>query len=102
MYLIKEDNYGKKELLEKLQLEKQELEQKRNKLNTFITSEEFFKLDKINRLLLMDQLQIMECYITILNERIAINESDGMEKDCDFKYTIIGRYLVKRVKDKEC
>jgi hypothetical protein len=62
--------------LERLQVERQELETKTHALETFIDSNPVFEtVSKHQRALLITQCSAMQMYLFILNERIADLES---------------------------
>lgn len=52
--------------------EKQELDEKREKLSAFLNTEAFTKIDEVQQLLLPLQLDAMNLYSTILGDRIAL------------------------------
>lgn len=57
---------------ERLQDEKQQLDEKREKLEAFVGSEVFTKIDARQMSLLNIQLQIMDSYSQVLTERLTI------------------------------
>jgi hypothetical protein len=56
---------------ERLEIEKAELDEKIHKLESFIESENFSKIDSVQRTLLNVQIQAMRTYSQILLERLA-------------------------------
>jgi hypothetical protein len=56
----------------RLKDEHDQLEEKFNKLKSFVESGKFYELDKHNRALLSIQLMAMKTYLTCLNERIDL------------------------------
>lgn len=54
--------------------EKEELDEKRKKLKPFLSTEIYEKMDGKNKLLLVKQLNIMDQYSDILQERIRLFE----------------------------
>lgn len=52
------------------------------KLRDFILSEDFKKVDNLNRDLLIAQLKAMEAYVSVLSIRIGLNASkDAVKED---------------------
>jgi len=58
---------------ERLLTESIELREKISKLNAFLSTEQFEKLDVQNQVLLKIQLNYMQAYRIVLYERISIN-----------------------------
>lgn len=56
----------------RLKDEHNQLEEKFNKLKSFVESGKFYELDKHNRALLSIQLMAMKTYLTCLDERISL------------------------------
>ena len=56
--------------IDRLKTEKQELDEKIEKLTAFINSENFEKVDSIQAPLLQTQLSIMLAYSTVLDKRL--------------------------------
>lgn len=55
---------------ERLEVERTELDDKINKLQTFVATDMFSELDEVNRSLLLSQLSVMYTYHSILDMRI--------------------------------
>lgn len=60
--------------LDRLHIEKDDLYEKYGKLHNFINSDRFDELDKAKQNLLLAQYGIMKAYISILEQRIALEE----------------------------
>lgn len=58
------------EFIVRLQHERKELNNKLTKLNDFIKSEGFTKIDDVQQALLIAQSKAMDSYLTILDERL--------------------------------
>jgi len=67
-----------KQILDKLTLEKQELIVKKEKLDKYIKSEYFNKLDEIQKVLLNLQSNVLDNYMDILNYRIIDLYNKGL------------------------
>lgn len=69
---------GKKtNFIERLIIESKELEEKFEKLDSFLKTSKFQALDSQNRTLLRNQRLHMESYLNILKERIDIIQKKG-------------------------
>jgi len=55
----------------RLQAEQSELQEKLEKLNSFIATENFSKIDDVQQALLKTQYQAMTTYLTCLDERLV-------------------------------
>lgn len=62
--------------IERAVKEKEELDEKRVKLNIFLTSEAYADLPNRQRLLLVKQANCMETYSDILGKRIELMKSE--------------------------
>lgn len=60
--------------LDRKHIEKDDLYEKYGKLHNFINSDRFGELDKARQSLLLAQYGIMKAYISILEQRIALEE----------------------------
>lgn len=72
-----------KEVLDKLTIEKQELIEKKEKLDKYIKSEDFNKLGEVQKVLLNLQVNVLDNYTDILNYRIIdlYNKDLGVVND---------------------
>lgn len=62
------------EILDRMLVEFQEVGERTNKLRTFILdTEQFDKIDNLNKDLMIAQLKAMEAYVSILSIRIGLN-----------------------------
>jgi hypothetical protein len=62
------------EVLDRMLVEFQEVGERTNKLRTFILdTEQFDKIDNLNKDLMIAQLKAMEAYVSILSIRIGLN-----------------------------
>lgn len=62
------------EMLDRMIVEFQEVGEKTNKLRAFILdTEQFDKIDNLNKDLMISQLKAMEAYVSILSIRIGLN-----------------------------
>ena len=62
------------EVLDRMLVEFQEVGERTNKLRAFILdTEQFDKIDNLNKDLMISQLKAMEAYVSILSIRIGIN-----------------------------
>lgn len=68
-----------KEFIHRLEIEKEELEYKKDALSEFIGSENFRYINYTQQLLLPSQLSAMETYLTILEARIEDLVDPGNE-----------------------
>lgn len=59
---------------ERVELELNELEERRSKLKTFVLSEPFSKLSTTQQMLLMSQIDIMASYVNCLHRRLKFWE----------------------------
>lgn len=59
---------------ERVELELNELEERRSKLKTFVLSEPFSKLSTTQQMLLMSQIDIMTSYVNCLHRRLKFWE----------------------------
>lgn len=55
---------------QRVEIERDELEDKMNNLSRFIDSDEYDGLSKLQQILLKDQLRIMDLYKTVLKQRL--------------------------------
>lgn len=71
-----------KATLDRMVVEYKELEEKANKLRTFITSGKIKEsnIDQLNQDLLISQLKAMETYLCILSIRIGLNSNADKEE----------------------
>lgn len=60
--------------IERVKKEQKELQEKIDKLEVFVNSKEFYKVDMCQRRLMLSQLRAMETYNTILISRIYIEK----------------------------
>lgn len=60
---------------ERVELELKELEERLNKLKTFVLSETFSKLSTTQQMLLMSQIDIMTSYVNCLHRRLKFWEN---------------------------
>lgn len=68
------------EVLNRMLVEFQEIGEKTNKLRAFILdTEQFDKIDNLNKDLLIAQLKAMEAYVSILSIRIGLNSKATSE-----------------------
>ena len=68
------------EVLNRMLVEFQEISEKTNKLRAFILdTEQFDKIDNLNKDLLIAQLKAMEAYVSILSIRIGLNSKATSE-----------------------
>ena len=68
------------EVLNRMLVEFQEIGEKTNKLRAFILdTEQFDKIDNLNKDLLIAQLKAMEAYVSILSIRIGLNSKAASE-----------------------
>lgn len=58
---------------DRLQVERNELQIRLNKLETFVKSPKCFELDEPNKMLLYQQVFIMQNYLTILDQRVMLS-----------------------------
>jgi len=63
--------------IERAVKEKEELDEKRVKLNIFLTSDDYADLPNRQRLLLVKQANCMETYSDILGKRIELMKSEA-------------------------
>lgn len=62
------------EVLDRMLVEFQEVGERTNKLRAFILdTEQFDKIDNLNKDLMISQLKAMEAYVSILSIRIGLN-----------------------------
>ncbi len=62
------------EMLDRMLVEFQEVGERTNKLRAFILdTEQFDKIDNLNKDLMISQLKAMEAYVSILSIRIGLN-----------------------------
>ena len=59
---------------ERVELELNELEERRSKLKRFVLSEHFSKLSNVQQMLLMSQIDIMTSYANCLHRRLKFWE----------------------------
>lgn len=62
------------DFLSRLKTEASELAEKTEKLSTFLNGDAFTKLSKGNRILLYEQVEIMQRYLNVLTIRIELIE----------------------------
>lgn len=70
------------EVLDRMLVEFQEVGERTNKLRNFILdTENFDKIDNLNKDLMVAQLKAMEAYISILSIRIGLNSKSVTDQE---------------------